>query len=136
MPTAFPLLLPPLSVIIPLVLKLGKIIFGKSDEEKLEEEIERQNEREQQRAAMIEQAREELNQKCHYMAAQYADTMKISVDTVLLDIYQSLMEPIKETINSMQGQESKRQEDLAALREILNGYNELESQLRVSAEVK
>lgn len=136
MPTPFPLPLPPLSVIIPLVLKLGKIIFGKSDEEKLEEEIERQNEREQQRAAMIEQAREELNQKCHYMAAQYADTMKISVDTVLLDIYQSLMEPIKETISSMQGQESKRQEDLAALREILNGYNELESQLRVSAEVK
>ncbi|MCI7194114.1 GTPase [Acidaminococcus fermentans] len=115
-----------------LLKKVLDIIF--SDKNKnMKEQIERENEREEQRVAMIQQAREELSQRCRYVAESFADEVKIQIESYLLDVFKSIEMPIKEASGRLNVKDRESQEDMAAMHEIMNDYQKLEGQLRLSS---
>jgi predicted GTPase len=133
--------LPPVVTTVPSIppvigyMVLKKILdFIFSDKNKnMKEQIERENEREEQRVAMIQQAREELSQRCRYVAESFADEVKIQIESKLLDVFKSIEMPIKEANGRLKEKDRESQEDMAAMHEILNEYHKLEGQLRLSS---
>ncbi|WP_303816597.1 GTPase [Acidaminococcus timonensis] len=128
--TTFPSIPPVIGYMV--LKKILDFIF--SDKNKnMKEQIERENEREEQRIAMIQQAREELSQRCRYVAESFADEVKIQIESDLLNVFNSIEMPIKEANGKLKTKDRKIQEDIAALHEILSDYHKLEGQLRLSS---
>ena len=79
------------------------------------------------------QAREELAQKCMYVAADLADTFKVAVEENLQNIAAEIAKPFKEESRRLGEKARTLQEDLSALREAADAYHVLYGKLRASA---
>lgn len=105
--------------------------LGNNNEAKRQEEYARQqNEQYRLQEERRKQAREELAQKCMYMAEDLADTFKVDVDASLLKISDQIARPFKEQQKNLQVVGQQYQVDIAVLREIADQYHVLRSRLQ------
>ena len=125
-------ILPVVGPVISTLPLLIKLLGGTDDRAQLEAEVERQNAQARRQAELEQQARTELDQKCQYMAADLADTFKISVDSTLQQIAIEITRPFKEHARQLNDKARKTQEDLAALHEAVDDCRRIETSLRAS----
>ena len=125
-------ILPVVGPVISTLPLLIEILGGTDDRAQLEAEVERQNAQARRQAELEQQAQTELNQKCQYMAADLADTFKISVDSTLQQIAIEIAKPFKEHVRQLNDKARKTQEDLAALHEAVDDCRRIETSLRAS----
>ena len=125
-------ILPVVGPVISTLPLLIKLLGGTDDRAQLEAEVERRNAQARRQAELEQQARTELDQKCQYMAADLADTFKISVDSTLQQIAIEITRPFKEHARQLNDKARKTQEDLAALHEAVDDCRRIETSLRAS----
>lgn len=120
---------PVIGPIITVVSVLGALFGGNDDHKKLEEQLAAQNRAERQRVEAEMQARQELNQKCRYMADNLADELKAAADTGVKEILAQYEEPFKAEIESRKAEGKQVAADIVALRELYNEYDLLRVEL-------
>lgn len=125
-------ILPVVGPVISTLPLLIKLLGGTDDRAQLEAEVERRNAQARRQAELEQQARTELDQKCQYMAADLADTFKISVDSTLQQIAIEITKPFKEHARQLNDKARKTREDLAALHEAVDDCRRIETSLRAS----
>ncbi len=113
----------PLITIVSVVGALGKFLGGNDDRRKLDAQLAAQNEAERRRVEAEMQARQELNQKCRYMADKLADELKAAADGGIAEALAKYEEPFKAEIESRQAQDEQVSADVVALRELCNEYD-------------
>ena len=113
----------PLITIVSVVGALGKRLGGNDDRRKLDAQLAAQNEAERRRVEAEMQARQELNQKCRYMADKLADELKAAADGGVAEALAKYEEPFKAEIESRQAQDEQVSADVVALRELCNEYD-------------
>ena len=122
----------PLITIVSVVGALSKF-FGNSDEEekqaRLEAQIQQQNEQERRRVEAEMQARQEIGQKCRYMADNLADELKTAADASVTEILAKYEEPFKKEIANRKAEGEQVSGDILKLREIHNEYDLLRVEL-------
>ena len=118
----------PVITIVSIIGALGKI-FGGNDNEKLEEKLAAQNEAERRRVEAEMQARQELNQKCRYLADNLADELKTAADNGIAETLAKYEEPFRAEIAARQSEEKQVAADILNLRELKNEYDLLRVEL-------
>ena len=116
-----------ITAILPL---LASLFGGKDNFAEMQAEAAARNEREKRRIRAEAQAREELAQKCMYMAADLADNFKIAIDSSLQVVAEEIAKPFKEESKRMKRISGNLQTDLNALREAADSYNALQNKFR------
>lgn len=117
----------PVVTFVPIIYKLLK---GSDDSEGMRADADAQNRQMKMQAEAEAVAREELNQKCMYMAADLADTFKISIDTSLQTILAEIIKPFKEEGKKRQSANAAFRADVLAIGEIMDAYAVLRSNLK------
>ena len=107
-------------------------MFGNDDQKKLEAQIAAQNEQERKRVEAEKQARQELNQKCFYLADKLATELKNSVDNSIKEVLDKYEEPFKMEIANRKAEGQKVADDVNKLREVYNEYDLLRAELTTS----
>ena len=122
----------PILTIVGVVSALSKI-FGNSDEEKrqaqIEAQIQQQNEQERRRVEAEMQARQEIGQKCRYLADNIADELKTAANDSVTEILAKYEEPFKTEIANRKAEGEAVSGDILKLREICNEYDLLRVEL-------
>ena len=126
-------ILPVIGPVITTLPLLIKLLGGSDDSERMRAEAEARNRQAAERARLEAQAREELAQKCMYVAADLADTFKVAVEENLQNIAAEIAKPFKEESRRLGEKARTLQEDLSALREAADAYHVLYGKLRASA---
>lgn len=113
----------PLITIVSVVGALGNFLGGNDDRRKLDAQLAAQNEAERRRVEAEMQARQELNQKCRYMADKLADELKAAADGGVAEALAKYEEPFKAEIESRKAQDEQVSADVVALHELCNEYD-------------
>ena len=116
-----------ITAVLPL---LASLFGGKDNFAEMQAEAAARNEREKRRIQAEAQAREELAQKCMYMAADLADNFKIAIDSSLQVVAEEIAKPFKEESKRMKRISGNLQADLNTLREAADSYNALQNKFR------
>lgn len=110
----------PLPVAALAIFGLFKFFFSNDDDQ---EKLDAQNEAERRRVEAEMQARQELNQKCRYMADKLADELKTAAAGGVAEALAKYEEPFKAEIESRKAQDEQVSADVVALRELCNEYD-------------
>ena len=105
---------------------LKDLLGNNSERERIEAQIQAQNEAERRRleAEMAEsQARQEVNQKCYYLAATFADELKKAADTSITETLTEYEKPFKSELENRKNEGEKIADDIVKIREIYNEYD-------------
>lgn len=119
----------PLITIVSVVGALGKIFGSNDDNEKLEAQVREQNRAERRRVEAEMQARQEIGQKCRYLADNIADELKTAADASVTEILAKYEEPFKKEIANRKAEGEQVSGDILKLREIHNEYDLLRVEL-------
>ena len=119
----------PIITIAGVIGMLGKILGGNSDREKLDAKFAAQNEAERRRVEAEMQARQELNQKCRYLADNLADELKTAADNSVKEILAKYEEPFKAEIEARKAEGEQFTNDILTLRELHDEYDLLRVEL-------
>lgn len=121
----------PLITIVSLVSALGKFLGNNDDSEheRLEAQAQQQNEQERRRVEAEMQARQEIGQKCRYLADNLAEELKTAADDSVTEILAKYEEPFKNEIASRKAEGELVSADILKLREIHNEYDLLRVEL-------
>ncbi|MBR0261622.1 MAG: 50S ribosome-binding GTPase [Selenomonadaceae bacterium] len=114
---------PVIGPIITVVSILGALLGGNDDRKKTDAQLAAQNEAERRRVEAEMQARQELNQKCHYLADNLADELKSAADKSVVEILSDYEEPFKAEIESRKTEDEQVAADVVALRELYHEYD-------------
>ncbi len=115
--------IPVLGPIITVVSILGALFGGNDDRKKIDTQLAAQNEAERRRVEAEMQARQELNQKCRYMADKLADELKTAADSGITEALAKYEEPFKAEIAARKSEGEQVAADVLTLRELLNEYD-------------
>lgn len=118
----------PITVIVGGILLLKKL-FGGDDDKELNRQVDAQNEVERRRVEAEMQARQELNQKCRYLAEELADDLKSAADSGIAETLAMYEEPFKAEIAARKSETAQVADDVLKLRELLNEYDLLRVEL-------
>mgnify|MGYP002625686557 CR=1 FL=1 len=121
-----------LPIVGPVITMVGllKTFLGDDGEgARLEAQAAQRNARERQRIEAEMQARQELNQKCRYMADNLADEMKNAVNKSLGNAIEGYEQTFKEELARHESDEHKRANDIGELRGIIEEYDHLAGEL-------
>lgn len=113
----------PIITIAGVIATLGKFLGNNSDKEKLDAKLAAQNEAERRRVEAEMQARQELNQKCRYLADNLADELKTAADNSVKEILADYEEPFKTEIEVRKAESAQAANDILNLRELYNEYD-------------
>ena len=119
----------PILTIVGVVSALGKIFGNNDDNEKLQAQIQQQNLQERRRVEAEMQARQEIGQKCRYLADDIADEFKNAADSSIAEILAKYEEPFKNEIANRKAEGEQVSADILKLREIFNEYDLLRVEL-------
>ena len=75
------------------------------------------------------QARQELNQKCRYLADNLADELKTASDNAVKEILAGYEEPFRAEIEVRKAESAQAANDVLKLRELYNEYDLLRVEL-------
>ena len=114
---------PVIGPIITVVSILGALFGGNDDRKKIDAQLAAQNEAERRRVEAEMQARQELNQKCRYMADKLADELKTATDSGVAEALAKYEEPFKSEIESRRAKDEQVTADVVTLRELCNEYD-------------
>lgn len=120
---------PVIGPIITVVSVLGALFGGNDDRKKLDAQLAARNEAEQRRVEAEMQARQEINQKCRYLADDLSDELKTSADKIVTEVLAKYEEPFKTEIETHKAQGKEVAADIVALRELHNEYDLLRVEL-------
>ena len=118
----------PITVIVGAIVLLKKL-FGDDDGEELNRQVNEQNAAERRRVEAEMQARQELNQKCRYLAEDLADDLKSAADLGIAETLAMYEEPFKAEIAARKSENAQVSDDVLQLRELLNEYDLLRVEL-------
>lgn len=113
----------PIITIAGVVATLGKFLGNNSDKEQLDAKLAAQNEAERRRVEAEMQARQELNQKCRYLADNLADELKTAADNSVKEILAGYEEPFRTEIEVRKAESAQAANDILKLRELYNEYD-------------
>lgn len=113
----------PIITIAGVVATLGKFLGNNSDKEQLDAKLAAQNEAERRRVEAEMQARQELNQKCRYLADNLADELKTAADNSIKEILAGYEEPFRTEIEVRKTESAQAANDILKLRELHNEYD-------------
>lgn len=119
----------PIITVVSVVSALGKIFGGNDDRANFEAKLQAKNEAERRRVEAEMQARQELNQKCRYLADNISDELKISTDKGIAEILAQYEEPFKTELQKRKNKGEQLSNDILQLREIVNEYDLLRVEL-------
>lgn len=124
--SAIPLIGPVLTVA-----SLVSTVFGFSNAAHKQEvaQMNAENERARRQAEAEAQARQELQQKCKYMAEDVADQLILAINKALQDVTTTIEAPIREKIAKSKSDTFANTQALQKLRVIDQQYDELRGQL-------
>ena len=120
--------IPPV-IIVGAILTLFKFLGDNSGREKEESRLAAQNEAERRRVEAEMQARQELNQKCRYLADNLADELKTAADNSVKEILAKYEKPFKAEIEARKVEGKQFANDILSLRELHNEYDLLRVEL-------
>lgn len=119
----------PIITIVGIIGTLGKFLGNNDDHAKLEAQLAAQNEAERRRVEAEMQARQELNQKCRYLADNLADEIKTAADNAVTEILAGYEEPFRTEIEVRKAESAQNANDVLKLRELYNEYDLLRIEL-------
>lgn len=119
----------PIITIAGVIGALGKFLGSNSDKEQLDAKLAAQNEAERRRVEAEMQARQELNQKCRYLADNLDDELKTTTDNIVKEILAKYEKPFKEEIEVRKAESAQAANDILKLRELHNEYDLLRVEL-------
>lgn len=119
----------PIITIVGIIGALGKFLGNNDDHAKLEAKLAAQNEAERRRVEAEMQARQELNQKCRYLADNLTDELKTAADNAVKEILADYEKPFKEEIEVRKAESAQTANDVLKLRELYNEYDLLRVEL-------
>ncbi|MBR4151621.1 MAG: 50S ribosome-binding GTPase [Selenomonadaceae bacterium] len=119
----------PIITIAGVIGALGKFLGNNSDKEQLDAKLAAQNEAERRRVEAEMQARQELNQKCRYLADNLADELKTAADNSVKEILASYEEPFRTEIEVRKAESAQAANDILKLRELHDEYDLLRVEL-------
>lgn len=125
-------LVPVVGPVVSIATVLAQLLGGSDDSAQRQAELDRQNALARRQAELEAQVRTELEQKCQYMAADLADTFKVSIDSTLQQMAAEIAKPFKTQASQLKERARQAQVDLAALRDALEQCRMLETSLRAS----
>ena len=109
---------------------LGKILGDNGKErEALEEQVARKNELQRRQMEAEAQARQELQQKCHYLAEDLSDQLSLNMEHIISDIFQQYEQPCKDEIKKNNNAFHEHMKDLVSLRDIYQSYEKIRLEL-------
>lgn len=117
-----PASIPPIAIPILQIIKIIYDIF-KSNEEEERKRAEAENEYERRKAEAELQIRQELEQKCIYMADDLADELKDAVNKIIIDAFKIIEEMFTSKINETSDNINNKMITLNELRNISAEYN-------------
>ena len=120
--------IPPV-IIVGAILTLFKFLGDNSEREKEESRLAAQNEAERRRVEAEMQARQELNQKCRYLADNLADELKTAADNSVKEILAEYEKPFKAEIEARKAEGEQVTNDILSLRELHDEYDLLRVEL-------
>ena len=120
--TAIPIIGPVLTI-VGVLGALKSILGGNNDRAQLEARLQQQNEQERRRIEAEKQARQELNQKCHYLADNIASDLKSAIDDSIMEILAKYEEPFKTELANRKTEDENLSNDIVKIREIFNEYD-------------
>lgn len=123
-----PMIAGPASLVGKFVAAAGMLLGmlgGSSAARRAQEEAMRQNEYNKRRMAAEIQARQDLRQKCEYMAEGVADELTLRTKEMINQIMDAVEGKFKEVLQRHQEVMNRRSKDIAALREIDAEYNNI-----------
>lgn len=109
----------------PLILGIGllKSLLGGSDDDKQQRaRAEAENERQRRIAEAELQARQDLQQRCQYLAEDLGDTIRMEVDQIINQIMDDVQRPFEEQAKGSKGAAEQRLQTLNALRALASEY--------------
>ena len=124
--------IPVIGPIITVVSILGSLkdwLGGNDDQKKIVEQIEAQNLQERRRVEAEMQARQEITQKCRYLADNIADELKVAADKSISAVLATYEEPFKQEIAEHKAEGEQIGNDIIKLRDIHNSYDQLRVEL-------
>lgn len=119
----------PIITIVSVIGALKSFLGGNDDREALEARLEQQNARERQRVEAEKQARQELNQKCLYLADNLAGELKASANESVTEILSQYEIPFREEIDARRADGQQLMADIESLRALYNEYDLLRVEL-------
>lgn len=121
--------IPPITGPLVIVGLLKSLLGGSSDDDAKRRNAERENERQRRMAEAELQARQELQQRCKYIAEDIGETIRVEVELLVNQIMDDVQRPFKEQAESSKGATEKRLQDLNALRELAGEYEAVRYEL-------
>ena len=115
--------IPVIGPILTIVGVLGALFGGGNDKEKIYNQIQARNEQERRRVEAEMQARQELNQKCLYLADNVAEELKSAADIGISETLAKYEEPFKNSQKERQNENEQLSGDIVKLRELFNEYD-------------
>lgn len=120
-------------VVGPLVIGLSvlKALLGGGDDDikQMKAKADAENERRRRIAEAEMQARQELQQRCQYVAEGLGDKIRVEVEIIINQIMDDVQRPFKEQAESSKGDVKKRMDDLSTLRQLYNEYEVIRYEL-------
>lgn len=115
----------PVVTVVSAISMLSNLFGGGDDREQMEAQNAARNEEARRRMEAEMQARQELNQKCRYMADKLADELKATTSRNVEEVLASYEEPFKEEIARRKDSGSHAADDAIELRAIKDEYDQL-----------
>ena len=115
----------PILTVVGILGTLANVFGGGNDRAKVEAQLQAQNEQERRRVEAEKQARQELNQKCLYMAENIAEELKTAVDDGISETLAKYEEPFKNNLQNAKNENEQRGNDILQLRELFDEYDRL-----------
>ena len=122
----------PVITIVSVLSSLGGILGNNDERKKLDAQLARQNEQERRRVEAEMQARQELNQKCLYLADKLATELKTSANNSVNEVLDKYEAPFKTEIANRKAEGQQVADDVNRLREVYNEYDLLRAELTSS----
>lgn len=113
----------PVLTIVGLFGTLKDILGNNQERERIDAQLAQQNEMERRRVEAERQARQEVMQKCRYLAANLADELKNAADKSIKEILSTYEEPFKAELEKRKSEGEQIGNDIVKLREIYNEYD-------------
>ena len=115
----------PILTVVGILGTLANVFGGGNDRAKVEAQLQAQNEQERRRVEAEKQARQELNQKCLYMAENIAEELKTAADDGISETLAKYEEPFKNNLQNAKNENEQRGNDILQLRELFDEYDRL-----------
>ncbi|MCR5834081.1 MAG: 50S ribosome-binding GTPase [Selenomonadaceae bacterium] len=119
----------PVITVVGVLYTLKNLLGGNDDTEKLMAEINQRNEQERARMEAEMQARQELRQKCFYMAENVGSELKSAVSNTIEEVLKKYEEPFKAELEKTKEKGNQVADDAFKLGEICNEYDLLRTEL-------